>query len=195
MAAAAAFGSPPSDPIAQKQSRPKAALLASARSLLRSGAGGSGSSVRSSGGGTSGSGSGGIGSRGGGRRRSRGGSSSGSRSRRRLFLLAAGGQGNGGNHRGENERFLHFSFLLGIGTTIPECVLGCWPGDRGERLDAPPAQPIIIALSAFLPGYSASARQLGYRPSVLAGKAGVALRSHALSSSRTATRRSGSLPQ
>ncbi|MDB5859291.1 MAG: hypothetical protein JWQ76_2980 [Ramlibacter sp.] len=63
-----------------------------------------------------------------------------------------------------------------------------------KKLERFPAQPTIIAICNGVLGDYPWDREL-YRPSVVAGKAGVAWRSHSLRPSRKATRRSGSLPQ
>jgi len=174
----------------------RAAHGASARSGGGSGRSGSSSGVSGGRSGTGSSGSSGVGSGSGGRGGS--GSSSGGRSGRgrRLFLLAAGRQGGGGNQGGQNERFLHFSFLLRDGGRRFRnfCPAGQAARDRVERLELSPAQPKIITRKGFFSGLTLM-RERVQRPRVVAGKEGLALSSHSLRASRSSTRRSGSLPQ
>jgi hypothetical protein len=185
-----------------EKSRPKAAFCSSAprraTGSARSGFGRRGGGASSSGGGADGSGGSarrgvGGGSRSRGRRRGsgRGGS------RRRLFLLAASGQGSGGDQGGQNERFLHFSFLLrDWGQRFRNFVLaGEAASDRAERLERFPTQPNIIATKGFYIRCNPHVRNPVQSPSVVAGKAGVALSSHSLRVSRNRTRRSASPPQ
>ena len=85
-------------------------------------------------------------------------------------------------------------FLQGDGRQVSgKCPGGfCTASDRVEKRF--PAQPTIIAI--YIPPLGDYPRHAElYRPSVVAGNAGVALRSHSARLSRQATRRSGSLPQ
>ena len=189
----------------QKKKPPGGGFFPRAESLL-GGAGGSrrggrGSRSRGGGGGgrassSGGGASGGVDSRGGGGSRSRNDDGSRGRSGSRLFLLATSGEGGGGNQRGQNERFIHFRFPSGDGRQVSgKCPGGfCTASDRVEKARALSSSASNYShLRAFAWGLPA-AQEL-YRPRVVAGNAGVALRSHSSRDSRSATRRSGSLPQ
>src|SRR6478735_8542007 len=181
---------------APKKKPPEGGFFPRARSLLggaggrRSSSGGRAGGSRRGAGSSGGGTSSGVGSRGSGGSRSRNDDGSRGRSGSRLFLLAASGEGGGGDQRSQNERFLHFRFPSGDrGDKFPESVPAAFVPlvTEWKKLERFPAQPTIIAVCKALLGDYPWEKEL-YRPSVVAGNAGVACRSHSARLSRRATR-------